>query len=395
MLEDPDRPEPERAIRRAIAERGPISFAEFMELALYGPGGFYEQPPVGERGHFVTSPHVHVVFGILAGRAVRECLEEMGDAGTPSVVEVGAGDGTLIGVLRGAVGEEGRRFVAVDRSPGARDAIASRHPDVRVAASLETLDQHIEGVVVANELLDNLPFRWVRRDDDGDLEEALVGVGGDRLVPVWRPFPPEDHERLEAVPAHLQPGGDAVLPEGALHFVERLARMLRRGYAVLIDYAAGAEAGIHGYRGHRVVEDVLDRPGSADVTAGVDFGVLERRAEALGLRSFGTVSQREALIALGYERWAEHERRRQREAQDLRAGREAVEAWSGRNTAAALVDPAGLGRLRWWVVATYGMAPPQWLVAARAGDRTTMRDQSGPGDLMDPGDAAANGPVDA
>ncbi len=388
----PDPPEPERSIRHAIAERGPVSFAEFMELALYGSGGFYEDPPVGERGHFVTSPHVHVVFGILVGRAVRECLETMDEAGTPSVVEVGAGDGTLIGLLRAAVGEEGRRFVAVDRSGGARRAIASRHPDVRVAASLEELDQRVEGVVIANELLDNLPFRWIRRDEAGDLQEALVDADGGRLVPVWRPFPPEDREGLEAVPSELAPGADAVLPEGAVHFVERLGRMLRRGYAVLIDYAAGAGAGIHGYRGQRVVEDVLHRPGSADVTAGVDFGVLERRAEALGLHSFGTISQRDALMALGFERWAEHERRRQREAQDRRSGREAVEAWSGRNAAAALVDPAGLGRLRWWVVATSGLGPPPWFVTAQIRDRTTWGGQIDPGDPADPG---ADGRLDA
>jgi SAM-dependent MidA family methyltransferase len=390
MLEDPDHPEPERTIRRAIAERGPVSFAEFMELALYGPGGFYEEPPIGEAGHFVTSPHVHVVFGILVGRAVRECLEEMGEAEPPCVVEVGAGDGTLFGLLRAAVGEQGRRFVAVDRSTGAREAIASRHPGVRVAASLETLDQHVEGVVVANELLDNLPFRWIRRDDAGEVHEALVEVDGDRLAPLWRPFPPDDGEGLEAVPPGLAPGADAVLAEGALHFVERLARMLRRGYAVLIDYAAGGKAGIHGYRGQRAVEDVLDRPGSADITAGVDFGVLERRAEALGLRSFGTVSQRGALRALGYDAWANHELERQAEAQDRRSGREAVEAWSGRNAAAELVDPAGLGGLRWWVVATPELGPPPWFVSAQVRDRTTWGGRVDLDDLMGPGDPGAN-----
>jgi SAM-dependent MidA family methyltransferase len=377
MAEDRDRAEPELSIRRAITERGPISFAEFMEHALYGPGGFYEDPPVGERGHFVTSPHVHVVFGILAGRAVRECLEALGESGAPTVVEVGAGDGTLFGLVRAAIGEEGRRYVAVERSAGAREAIASRHPGVRVESSLERLDRDVEGVVIANELLDNLPFRWIRRDGAGDLQEALVDAAGAGLVLVWRPFRPE--EGLERDLRSVRPGADAALPVGALEFVGLLARVLRRGYAILIDYAAGAEAGVHGYRGHRVVEDVLDEPGSADVTAGVDFDALERRAGDLGLRSFGTVSQRDALLALGYERWAEHERRRQREAQDRRAGREAAAAWSGRNAAAALVAPAGLGRLRWWIVGTGGLEAPPWLRAAWSGDPTMVRDDPAPG----------------
>jgi hypothetical protein len=79
------------------------------------------------------------------------------------------------------------------------------------------------------------------------------------------------------------------------------------------------------------------------------------------------VTQRSALLALGYEAWAEDERRRQTEALDRRSGREAVVAWSSRNSAAELVDPEGLGRLRWWVVATAGLPEPEWL--RRAGRR--------------------------
>ena len=55
-------------IREAIRDHGPIAFDEFMELALYGPGGFYEEPPVGADGDFVTSPHVHEVFAEPARR---------------------------------------------------------------------------------------------------------------------------------------------------------------------------------------------------------------------------------------------------------------------------------------------------------------------------------------
>jgi NADH dehydrogenase [ubiquinone] 1 alpha subcomplex assembly factor 7 len=362
-------PEPERSIRRAIERHGPISFAEFMELALYGPHGFYQEPPVGEHGHFVTSPHVHPLFGWLVGRAIRFCVEPLAMEQPPAIVEVGAGDGTLAAQVRPELGEH--RYVAIERGAGARDVIAQRMPDVEVAASLEALDQHVDGVVFANELLDNLPFRWIRRDDLGDLQEVLVDLRDGRLAPVEQPFAKEDVEGREAVPETLPPGTDGVIPEGALHFVERLARVLRCGYAVFVDYGASAAAEVHGYRQQRVVADVLDHPGSADITAGVDFAMLEERATKLGVRSFGTVSQRSALTALGYEDWTRRERDRQRDAQDRRSGRHAVMTWSGRNAAASLIDPGGLGRLRWWLVATSGLERPDWFVAAQARDHHT------------------------
>ena len=359
--------EPERSIRRAVANHGPISFAEFMELALYGPAGFYDEPPVGERGHFVTSPHVHPVFGKLVAEAIRECRGRFGGPDPMALVEVGAGDGTLAQQLLRELQAVPLEYTAVERSAGARLALSGIEPQIRVAASLEALDQHVEGVILANELLDNLPFRWLRRDDRGALSEMLVTLDVDRLALEPRPFP-EDEEELDGVPESIPPGTDGVIPVGALHFVERLARVLHRGYALLIDYAAGPQAEVHGYRSQRVVEDVVARPGSADITAGVDFRTLAGLAEALGLRSFEPVTQRSALTVLGYEQWASDERRRQGEALDRRSGREAVAAWSGRNAAAELISERALGRLRWWLLATPGMPEPRWLSEAAARD---------------------------
>ena len=82
-------------IRDAVRERGPITFAEFMEESLYGPGGFYEGTPVGERGHFVTSPHVHAIFSRFVGAAVEALWQGLGRPLPLRLVEPGAGDGTM------------------------------------------------------------------------------------------------------------------------------------------------------------------------------------------------------------------------------------------------------------------------------------------------------------
>jgi SAM-dependent MidA family methyltransferase len=366
---------PERAdvagrIRGAIRDHGPISFAEFMELALYAPGGFYDRPPIGRTGegaHFVTSPHVHPLFGQLLGRGLREMWNELDRPVPFAIVEAGAGDGTLAGQLKAALADVPKRYVAVERSPGARAALG-RLPGVQVAASLEALDQHLDGVVVANELLDNLPFARVRRDTSGRLVEVCVGLQGDRFVEAERPC--WDPETLELAPV-LAHGEEAAVPVGAVHFVERLARVLRRGYALLIDYAApppdrGGVAPTHGYRGHRVVADVLRDPGHTDVTAGVDLDRVAERARELGLRSLPPIRQSVALAELGFDGWLASERERQARAQDRREGREAVLAWSERNEASLLVDPSGLGGFRWLALRTRDLRWPPWLERAAA-----------------------------
>lgn len=331
------------AIRRAIRRRGPIAFSELMELALYGPGGYYERARVGAEGDFVTSPHVHPVFGAMVARALRPLHEALGAPSPFLVTEVGAGDGTLATQLVEELGDLDVEYSAVEASPGAREALGARE-GVRISADIG----HGTLVVLANELLDNLPFDRLRGD-----REIRVGLDGDRLVEVEAPYGGEPGPH----------GTETIVPVGALAFVDRLASALTPGYALLIDYGdLGSPGGeIHGYSGHRVIEDVLADPGSADITAGVDFELLARRAEERGLTAFPPTTQREALLSLGFEGWLRAERERQTALLDAREGLEAVRAWSGRSRATLLVDPAGLGRHRWLLLASPGLPRPSWL----------------------------------
>ena len=102
------------AIRGAIRDHGPITFAEFMERALYGPGGYYEDPPVGAAGDFVTGPHVHPVFGAMLGAAVAELFAFLGEPEPIRIAEVGAGDGTLARQVLGALAGRDVDYEAID-----------------------------------------------------------------------------------------------------------------------------------------------------------------------------------------------------------------------------------------------------------------------------------------
>jgi NADH dehydrogenase [ubiquinone] 1 alpha subcomplex assembly factor 7 len=332
------------AVEAAIRDHGPITFAEYVEHALYGPGGFYERPPVGADREFVTSPHVHPVFGELLGRALR-ALWEASDRPVPwRVAEVGAGDGTLARQLLEALADIETSYTAVEVSTGAQAALAAIDG---LLVTHELRGEH--DLVLAHELLDNLPFRVVR-----DGREVRVGL--------------DDRGRLTEVDTDLDDelraiGADGVVPVGALAFVDRLAEAIPRGYALLIDYgdvdAAGGE--VHGYRGQRLVENVLAHPGTADITAGVHLGLIAERARVAGFEVYGPVRQHHALRALGFEDWLREELARQRDQLDAREGLDAVRTWSGRSRATLLADPSGLGRLWWLLLATPGLPAPPWI----------------------------------
>ena len=346
------------AIRTAIESTGPITFAEFMELALYGPGGFYRTPPVGAGGDFVTSPHVHPVFCQLVTEAIRELGDQLGRP-TVRLAEMGAGDGTLARCVLAGAGALQIAYTAVERSPGARMALSAIEGiDVRTELPLAA------DVVLANELLDNLPFRILRGE-----REVRIGLEGEHLVEVLVPV---ESELL----ASTDTGGDRIAPVGALAFIDSLVRAIERGYALLIDYGRLGSTGgpVHGYRGHGVVEDVLANPGRTDITAGVDFELVASYAGSLGLAAFPSVTQRDALLALGLDRWLRGQLERQHRSMDEGAGTEAVRTWSGRSRASLLIDPGGLGRLRWMLLATPGLAAPPWLDRASATTGYSDRD---------------------
>lgn len=347
-------------VRSAIAERGPIGFEEYMEIALYGPGGFFEHPPVGARGHFVTAPHVHpFVFAHCIRTALLETWHALGEPDPFRVVELGAGDGTLADALLQAFDElpaPGVEYTGVEISAGARDALAGR--GLGTAERIEDLEP-FEGAVFANELLDNLPFVPIRGRGDG-VVEVRVGAEGDRLVEAEVPW-----SRGLPVP-HLREGEEATLPLGAFAMLEAAAGRLRRGSLLLIDYGRtdGPAGAAHGYREHREVGDVLSAPGDTDITAGVDWALVAEHARTLGLDAHEPITQAEALDALGHSRWETTMREMQSMLQQAGRGSEAVRVWEARSRASLLADPSGFGAFWWLVLSTSDLPEPVWLASA-------------------------------
>ena len=340
------------SVAHAIRDHGPITFAEYMSLALSGPGGFFERPPIGPDGHFVTSPHVHPVFAELLGRAIVDLHDRLGEPTPLRLSGGGRGRRHARAAARRAPRGRGGGLHGDRSEPGRSGGARSRSRASRSPGRLEGSPQ----LILANELLDNLPFRRLRGTASGT-KEVLVALEGDRFVEHLGDPPPGD-----ALP--LADGAEAVLPDGATAFIDEVgARLAHPGYALLIDYGGVGEPGgpPHGYRDHRPVEDLLDRPGETDITSGLDFDLLSRHAEEQGLIAFPSVTQRHALTALGFDHWVHEQLRWQAELLNRREGLDAVRTWSGRSRASLLVDPSALGRLRWLLLATPGLHAPAWM----------------------------------
>ncbi len=326
-------------IRDAIRTGGPIPFERFMELALYGAEGFYTKADggsAGRRGDFITSPEVGPLFGAVVARYLDAEWRRIGRPEVFTVVDAGAGPGTLARAVLAASPECGDalHYVAVEVSAGQRE----RHPDgIETVASMP--EGEFDGVVIANELLDNLPFRLAVFD--AGWREAFVDVGSDgRFVELLSaPLDPVP----SCLPATGAFGARAPLIDRASAFVDDARRLVRSGSVLVIDYGTPITAMLAGrpyrdwlrtYRGNERGEHYLSAVGLQDITIDVPIDQLPEpdtvRSQAQFLQLWGV----DDLVAEGKRIWDE---------QAARPGLEAMKMRSRVSEAEALLDPAGLG----------------------------------------------------
>jgi SAM-dependent MidA family methyltransferase len=281
------------SLRRRLVDRiradGPISFAEYVEAALYDPlDGFYARGRrLGLRGAFSTAPTRQPRFADAVAAEARACYEALGRPGRFALVEIGPGDGTLARALGERLAGVVSELVLVERAEGMRaaqrEALESASVPVRWAESPEAVHADA-GFVAANELFDALPFRLLEWPD----ELIVVADEDDRLREDRRRASDELGAALQGE-AEPQPGGRyALRPEGP-ELLLALARTVERGRILVADY--GGEGGeVHAGRdpvrtfvGGLPGADPLEAPGSQDITADVDFGPLRRAACEAGL----------------------------------------------------------------------------------------------------------------
>nr|WP_082835996.1 SAM-dependent methyltransferase [Croceicoccus bisphenolivorans] len=261
--------------------------------------------PLGAKGDFITAPEISQMFGEMIGGWLADLRARAGgNAGAQDAayVELGPGRGTLardaLRVLAMAGGAA--QVHLVEGSPALRAEQARLLPDARFHDDIASLPDDRPLLVVANEFFDALPVRQLVRTASG-WRERMVGLEDDRLVPVSGDRPMD-----AAVPQRLADAAEGAIletcPAASAIMRELASRVARQGGAILaIDYGYAELA--HGSTFQAVARheraDPFAAPGTADLTAHVDFGALADAARGSGLRVDGITAQGAFLMALG------------------------------------------------------------------------------------------------
>jgi SAM-dependent MidA family methyltransferase len=297
------------------ATGGAISFARFMELALYAPGlGYYAagKHKFGAQGDFVTAPELGSLFARSLARPCQSILAQL-DGG--DILEAGGGSGALAADLLlelEILDQLPSRYLLLELSNELRDR---QHATLRHKAPhllervqwLSALPENFRGIVLANELLDAMPAERFKITEDG-VQQMYVAPDNDHFQ--WREQTAETFIQSRIEPLALPPGYISEINLQAEAWVRSIADVLTQGVLLLIDYGFPRAEFYHPQRAtgtlmchyqHRAHDDPLILVGLQDITAHVDFTAIAEAGCDAGLSLLGYTSQAAFLIGCGLE----------------------------------------------------------------------------------------------
>ena len=294
-----------------IRKTGPISFEEFMDIALYSGNGYYSKPAsFGVYGDYYTSPSLHPFFGYLFAIQIMNIWEYMDRPNPFTIVEIGAGDGTLatdiVSTIRAANIDFSNclQYIPIDRATS-RGCVAGAE-----IVSADLLDLYISDstscVVLSNELIDALPVDIfevrdgrtkvvvIDVDKQGNLKEELIETTIDEFYDL-------DISSLE--------GYRGPLCRDLGQWIPTVLDLVPKAFFVNIDYGYEESDYLSMGKSNRLLQTYyrhvdnlspLLRVGDQDITAHVNFTALRRAFAHRGINSIGNITQREWLFGLGY-----------------------------------------------------------------------------------------------
>lgn len=358
-------------IRESFCDR--ISFAEYMDLALYHPQyGYYATAPskIGATGDFFTSPHLGADFGELIAEQLLQMWQLLRQPNPFTVVEMGAGQGLLAADVLNYLHRRSPElfkcldYWIVERAPAL--IAEQRHQlkplqeggaQIRWSNFNEIAPESVTGCFFSNELVDALPVHQVIVES-GRLQEVYVTltetasegnlfteVSGELSTPQLASY--FDQIGIDLTSPRYPDRYQTEVNLAALDWMAQVAERLKQGYVLTIDYGypsdryynpVRTQGTLQCYYQHRHHSDPYRYVGQQDITAHVDFTALQKQGERYGLQTVGLTKQGLFLMALGLgDRIATLS---QSDATDSKTIQEIL---FRRDALQRLVDPMGLG----------------------------------------------------
>lgn len=312
-------PSPECEIRNRIVKKGQITFAEFMELALYHPeGGYYSLLRTSSApADYYTSPQAHPAFGALIAIQLCRMWELLGKPSPFHAVEIGSGNGLLAHDIWLYTSHLPRAFAdslqytAIDKFPQ-RTSDHEVQTAISQIGSSESPPMNIQGCVLSNELIDSFPVHRFQIEGSLVKEVFVTLVNGQLREKLDDPSTPLIKQRLHSLTEPLPAGfsGEVNLQIG--HWIGQVSNILRKGFVLTIDYGYEAKdlystkrmgGTLKTHYAHTTGTHFYQHIGMQDITAHVDFTSLIQKGFAVGLRSIAFCNQAKFLQDLGVNRW--------------------------------------------------------------------------------------------
>ncbi len=361
-----------QVINAQIERRSRLSFAEFMDLALYHEQGYYNQraQSMGQGGDFFTSVHLSPAFGAMLAVQFVQCWDRLGRPERFDLVEMGAGQGLLAQDVLQHLQEYFPECFAcvvykiIEKAPSLvaqqQKTLGSMAQRVTWCAWTDIPSGSITGCFFSNELVDAFPVHQVQKVGDElrgvylqQLQDGGVdGSWAETLEPIDSPIAAaiNDYFTLVGIDLLTPDYADGYRTEinlNALDWMATLADRLHSGYVLTIDYGYSARRYYSPYRSsgtlqcyhqHQVSSNPYAYPGEQDITAHVDFTALQRQGELCALQTLGITQQASFLMALGLG---------DRIAQVTQiaglSGQQVLDRLKTRDALHRLIDPTGLG----------------------------------------------------
>jgi SAM-dependent MidA family methyltransferase len=308
-------------IKDRIKMSGPITFAKFMQLALYHQGyGYYssDRTRIGKEGDYYTSPCVHPAFGEIIGRFIYKVYKTL-DIQEFTIVEMGAGKGYLALDVLDSIKRDQPEFYSnlnyliVEISPtlveDEKSILKDHIRKIKFLSSISEIeDEEVAGVFISNELLDSFPFHRLKYTKNG-FQEIYVGLRNDQFTEILDSLSIiELKNYIDRYDIEFREGQEVEINLNAGKWLSDVSRVITRGFVLTIDYGFLAPELFNPTRmtgtfkclyKHSANDDPLTHIGVQDITAHVDFSNLIRVGESVGLNTFKYITQGQFLIDWG------------------------------------------------------------------------------------------------